>query len=260
MVSEARLPALTLQLYTEDLRDAERECTVLKEVVRGLLTLLEPALKTNHVSLLPLHDAPERRVSGSFWKAGPKASVAAQNKRRNLIQDIVTALIRGHIVVFHVDGDDQYLEDGTHAEVWRHLDRLHHDLKRIVYDKAYVRTPLSQEVVLSHVFLPVVPFYSIESWAYSNTELLRETLVNIKDLKFLADWSRDPGSREDVRYIKRDTLSIGDEMNEDLVRVRSGFPRELLLGLKKSYADTHRRFTDSPKLKAGLAEAASRPF
>ena len=259
-MSDARCPALTLQLYTEDRRDAERECITLRELVRGLLALLEPALKTNHLAFHPLHDSPERRVSGSIWKATTKAVTADQNKRRNLIQDIITALRRGHVVAFHVDGDAPYLKDGTHAEVWQHLERLQRDIARFVYDPKVGRDPLSRDVPLTHVFVPVVPFYSIESWAYANTTLLRELLVDPKDLRYLADWTDNPGLREDVVQIKTKSLSIEDQQNEELIKTSRGFPREDLVKLGKSYADTRKRFADSPKIKAGLADAAARPY
>lgn len=254
-------PALVIQLYTEDRRDAVRGCETLKEVVRGLLVCIRPDLKTNHVELKPVQEAPERRVSGSFWKVtpGPKAP-GAHDRRTVLIQDIVTALRRGRIVLFHVDGDDRWLKDGQHAEVWQHLERLRRDLARIVFDPKVGRSPLAPEVALEHVFMPVVPFYSMESWAYANTKLLREVLALPRDIEWLSRWEREPGSRDDVLKIKDETLSIRDEMNEELVKRSRGFPCAALAELDKSYAGTMRRLAGSPQIQQGLAEAAGRPY
>jgi len=257
--TQASGPALVLQLYTEDLRDAARGCVTLRELVRGLLGLLEPGFKTNHIAFLPLHDAPERRVSGSYWKTTTRAKPADQARRTRLIQDIVTALRRRHVVVFHVDGDDQYL-NAARAEVWKHLDRLRRDIERTVYEAKIGRDPLPPEVTLDHVFLPLVPFYSIESWAHANTTLLRGELTDPRDLEWLARWTEDPGAREDILRIKDETLSIRDRLNDELVRVSRGFPREDLVKLKKSYADTWKRIADSPEIKRGLAASANRPF
>ena len=172
-------PALVVQLYTEDKRDAERGCPVVREVVLGMLWQLRPDLKTNHVECKPVHTSPERRVSGSYWKVTPRAAdPGAQARRITLIQDIVTALRRGHVVVFHVDGDDRWLKDGQHASVWRHLERLQRDLERSVFEPRLGRSPLSRDVELRQVFIPAVPFYSMESWAYANVKLLREQVLH----------------------------------------------------------------------------------
>jgi hypothetical protein len=261
VVSQAQAsgPALALQLYTEDLRDAARGCVTLRELVRGLLGLVEPAFKSNHIEFLPLHDAPERRVSGSYWKATTKAKPADQARRTRLIQDIITALRRRHVVVFHVDGDDQY-SNAARAEVVKHLDRLRRDIERYVYEAKIGRDPLPRDVALEHVFLPLVPFYSIESWAYANTTLLREELTDPRDLEWLARWTADPGAREDILQIKDETLSIRDRLNEELVRVNRGFPRHDLVALGKSYADTQRRFAASLRIRQGLADSVARPY
>lgn len=259
-------PALVIQLYTEDSRDTTRGCATLQEVVLGLLVHIRPDLKTNHVAMRPVHEAPERRVSGAYWKAKPQVSgPGAQDRRTLLIQDIVTALRRGHIVIFHVDGDDRWLVDGQHAEVWRHLARLCSDLKRSVFDPSLGRSPLSKEVALEHVFIPAVPFYSMESWAYANTGLLRALLDGsdpnyASDLGFIEQWEADPGQRDDTLRIKDETLRVRDEMNEQLVKRSRGFPCAELVALGKSYAATRHRLAESPQIQRGLAEAAARPY
>lgn len=252
--------ALVFQLYTEDRADGVKGCPTLREVTLGVLVHLRPDLKTNHVELRPLHERPERRVSGSFWKSGPAAEVGAQSKRRMLIEDIVTALRRGHLVVFHVDGDDQWLVDGRHAEVWRHLERLQRDVETLARDATRGRSPLPAAVRLEHVFIPAVPFYSIESWAYANSAYLREILTTSSDLAFVARWEADPGRRDDVLKIKDETLSIRDSLNEELVKRSRGFPCAALAAVGKSYTATIRRFATSPRVMEGLAEAASRPW
>ena len=261
MRSGSAAPALVVQLYTEDKRDAGHECRTLKEVVLGMFLQLRPDLKTNHVECKPVHASPERRVSGSYWKVtGGAADPGAQARRITLIQDIVTALRRGHIVIFHVDGDEPWLKDGKHAAVWKHLERLQRDLERFVFEPSVGHAPLSREVELRHVFIPAVPFYSMESWAYANSKLLREILTEPGDLEFIERWEADPMRRDNEVQIKTTTLSIQDSLNEILVKRSRGFPAAALIELGMSYAATVKRLGESPVIAQGLASAAARPY
>lgn len=102
----AREPALRFALYSED--RGEQSPDTLEHLLRGMLRLIAPAAKTNHLKFEPLLP-PETKIHGNHWKTRDFAR-DAQRLRRKLIEAVATELALGRVVFFHVDADAVWAE------------------------------------------------------------------------------------------------------------------------------------------------------
>lgn len=248
-------PALRVVLYSEDRADADRDFSVLREVLLGMLQQVTPDVKTQHIKVEPVQPVRRDRVCGSFWKARTRAEPGAQELRRRLVRDVATALRLGAVVFFHVDADEVWARRGACATLQEHWPRFARDVQTVLRN---VGADVS-DVELQHVLIAAVPFWEIESWAFANTARLRQILADPRDLATLAVWEHDLGVLDETADIK-DALSIGDGRSADLVQRRHGFPAAALVALDKSYAAVVGRLRASPAVARGLAEASARPY
>lgn len=248
-------PALTFCLYSEDRSDANQGFRTIEAVLRGMLMLINPDTKSNHLRFEPTQTEPGRRICGSHWKVGGKAKTGGQHHRRLLIKDVATALARGRVVFFHVDGD-MIWSAKDNAEVWAHLDRLRTDLAgAAVQMKKGSRVDAAR---VAEAFIAAVPFYSIESWLYANIEHLRTLTVEPDERACIEGWASDLTQLDEVLKIKDVLPSIRDRHNAELGRTR--FPRRVLYDAGTSYASTVDRLRGSPVITDALMETAQRPY
>lgn len=252
----AREPALRFVLYSED-RD-ERALETLEHLLRGMLKLIVPAAKTNHLAFEPVLPT-DTKIHGNHWKT--RDSVRdAQRLRRKLIAAVATELLRGRVVFFHIDADAVWADvKREQCENKReHWPRFCRDVLTTCSHGKGTNVFASVEM-LEQVLILAMPAYEVESWAFANTTRLRELLRDERDLAALAGWENDLGGLDECEHTK-ELLSIGDAHNAELVQTRCGFPAEELARVPKSYAATVARLRGSPSVMRGLAEAAERPF
>lgn len=256
-------PALIFCLYSEDRSDANQGFSTIEAVLRSMLTLVNPGTKSNHLRFEPTQkesgeDSPKkskRRVCGSDWKVQPRARAGDQNRRRQLVQDVATALARGRVVFFHVDGDTTWSAKDT-AEVWTHLDRFRRDLAGAAVQMKK-GTPVDTARI-AEAFIAAVPFYSIESWLYANIEHLRMLTTDPAELARIADWASDLTQIDEVAQIKNELPNIRDRHNAQLCR--ASFPGRLLYDAGTSYASTVDRLRGSSLVNTALEVTAQRPY
>lgn len=243
MSRSAGAPALICALYSEDRSATSRQ--TLRAIARGMFLRIHPGAKTNHISFAEL----ARGVTGSSWKSYRSRQKGAQLRYRNLLKAVATALQRGQIVLFHVDGDARWSEQEG-AEVWRHLQRFRQDLENLGVTDEY-------RAVVADRFLAVIPFYSIESWTFANTALLRTKTSIPEELTLIERWAADLGALDEERQIKERLPSIRDRYNAELA---AGIPTENLEVLGASYAAALARLRESETIQHGLAETVLRPW
>ena len=241
--------ALVCGLYSEDRADAKRDFAALEQIVLGMLRLVEEHAKLKLVAF----QAVARGVSGSYWKTKKSKDIGARLKRTTLLQEIATELRRGRVLFFHVDGDCAW-KQSKRAPVWDELDRFRRDLLTV---SRQVPGSSIDESLLAHAFIAVVPFYSIESWAYASTEHLRTLTSDARELERIAGWAADLGTLDETPGIKDALPSIQDRYNHELAR---DIPAAALHALGKSYADTVERVRASELVRAGLAETVRRAW
>lgn len=241
-------PAVCFVLYSED--SAGDALEVLRHVLRGMLKLVCPDVKMNHVRFEPTLDV-EERVSGSLWKTRER-SREAQRLRRLLVGKVAVALARGKIVFFHVDADVPWKAGANACENLQvHWPRFCAD----VIAAGGQGMPMNPEERL----VLAMPFHEIESWAFANTIRLRTILTGSADLEALAGWEGALERFDEIADIK-DKLSIRDTHNRELVQTGFGFPVEALVAVQKSYAVTVARLGASTVVREGLREAAGRSY
>ena len=263
MQSKGLPPALVFCLYSEDRSDANQGFPTIEAVLRCMLTLVNPDTKSNHLRFEPTQKesgedfkkTSKRRVCGSDWKVQPRARAGDQNRRRQLIQDVTTALARDRVVFFHVDGDEIWSAQDT-AEVWTHLDRFRRDLAGAA-GQMKKGTPVDPARI-AEAFITAIPFYSIESWLYANIEHLRTLTTDPAELARIADWAADLAQLDEVAQIKNELPAIRDRHNAKLGR--TSFPSRLLYDARTSYASTVDRLRGSSLVTTALTETAQRPY
>lgn len=242
-------PALQFVLYSEDRADAGQDFAVLREVLLGMLRYVCPAVKTNHVRMLPIRPAGATRICGSFWKERDSARPGAQGHRRELIRAVATEIRLGRVVFFHIDADSVYAERDACAHACVHWPRFRGD----------VATVLGSVDGIDAMLILAMPYYEMESWAFANVTRLRRTLSSSEDLEQVARWAADLRELDEIKDIK-DILTIKDSDNLALFQAKHGFSAAALVSADKSYARTVERLKASKVVTEGLAASASRPF
>jgi hypothetical protein len=246
-------PAIEFVLYSEDRADADADFAALREVLLGMLGLVCPAVKTNHVRISPVQPVRKQRICGSYWKDRESAKAGAQQHRRELIRAVATELRLGRVVFFHVDADAVYRERERCAHLCEQWPRFRRDVGSVL------ARPGAAMFVIDEALILAMPFFEMESWAFANVDYLRGVLAQEHELAALSRWADALGELDEIADIK-DLLTLSQEDKQALVRGRHGFPAQRLADAGKSYARTVERLRGSPVVARGLAEAAARAY
>lgn len=247
-------------LYSEDRADAERDFSLLREVLFGMLKLVCPEVKTNHVQALPVRPVNKQRICGSFWKVGKSSRDAgAQQIRRELIRAVAAELSLGRVVFFHVDADAVYAARGRCENAGVHWPRFQQDVGRALLSGKAAVSGAAEDPRLAEALILAMPYFEMESWVFANVDCLRSILTREHDLAALSRWADDLAALDEIADIK-DVLALPQADKQTLVEGRRGFPGRALLAVDKSYARTVERLRGSPVVMRGLAAAAQRPY
>ena len=110
--------------------------------------------------------------------------------------------------------------------------------------------PTSEEVDEQMAKLIVLtPFYSIESWTYYNTAVLR-TLCEQHEQAKVDGWASNPSQIEEIERIG-EQLVDGKKHNQQLAEQQ--FPSNVAMQVRKSFADAVNRMRASTPLMAALS-------
>lgn len=252
--------AIEFVLYSEDRADAERDFALLREVLFGMLKLVDPDVKTNHVRAMPVQPVNKQRICGSFWKVGKSSRDAgAQQIRRELIRAVAAELSLGRVVFFHVDADAVYAARGRCENAGVHWPRFQQDVERALQFGKTAERGAAGAPRLAEGLILAMPFYEMESWAFANVDYLRGVLTREHELAALSRWADDLAALDEIADIK-DLLTLAPTDKQALVEGRKGFPGRALLAADKSYARTVERLQGSAVVVRGLAAAAQRPY
>lgn len=246
-------PAIEFVLYSEDRADADADFALLREVLLGMLRLVCPAVKTNHVRISPVQPVRKDRICGAYWKDRESARAGAQEHRRALIKAVATELRLGRVVFFHVDADAVYRDRERCAHMCEQWPRFRRDVGSVLARPGAATFEMDEALILA------MPFFEMESWAFANVDYLRGVLAREHELTTLSRWAEDLGELDEIEDIK-DLLTLSPGHKQALVQGRHGFPAQRLVDAGKSYARTVERLRDSPVVERGLAEAAARAY
>lgn len=237
-MSAAPSAPLVVTLYSEDRRAADRDFEPQREILLGMLGLVAP-FRDDAIETRPAQPIRAQRVCGSYWKKGKCANGPDKNKRRELIAHISDQLWKRRLVFFHIDADEIW-ERRRDAAFRQELEWFRRDIRQ--------RARLGEKSI-DDWFIPAIPYYSFEAWAYANTTLLLERLGGASDLERIDAWLEELGTLDEITKIK-DHLTITDSLSHELVRRERGFPCERLAAAGKSYADTVACLRRSPPIRA----------
>jgi len=252
---------MNITLYSEDRNDSENGLRSLKKVTNKILRTIHTDSKTNHIKMSPLDES--EGVNGSVWKCTNSAELGDQKRRKELINHIATELKLNKYVVFHVDGDTVWSQKNS-AEVFEKKELFLRAVKNALTTsyKPRVKTPLSgneADDTIKNLFF-LIPFYSIESWAYANKDKLRELLPKkdnmTSDEKHVVDSPIQ--DLDEIPQIK-DKTSIRDFKNFELFDDHR-FPWGELYDVQKSFYTVIEEMKTNQNLINDLQETADQPF
>ncbi|MCY1011916.1 hypothetical protein OV079_41515 [Nannocystis pusilla] len=234
-------------LLTEDTGDDAH--AVVKSLVEKMLFLVEPGLDSKR---LKYPRADERARKGMGFNCYKSRSPRDYAKKLLLAEAIVTHLLRseGSALVFvHVDGDRRWSErDPEHLceNVYRFDEEI----------LARVRAILDRHgrVDVIDRIIHVVPFWSVESWLFQNTEealrILAETRPRYDEaLARSEQWQRQPHLL-DEQVRPKDEVAFQAKYNRRLAETR--FPARRVNELGLSFAAVVMRL-EQPTLRRLLA-------
>jgi hypothetical protein len=218
----------SLLVLTEDQgNDAHATVT---EVVKRMLRLAVPGYQTHRLNFEPRDKEAQQAIRGARWKS---TDARDQQALTELFRTITTRLLRGDgFVFFHVDGDRPWSQRETSENVAKFTEIVR---ARVHQNMLYARrSPEEAERHLQRLFL-IAPFYSIEAWAYQNTEVavrLCNALHQGRDVERFEAWKLDRAALDEVVNPKKETcLRAG----HNLELVGAGYPADEVFNAERSY-------------------------
>lgn len=243
---------LSVLLLTEDAGDAAH--ATIAALVAKILRLIEPGFDA---SRLKFSRADERARMGLRFACYKSRSPRDHGKKLVLAQTIANHLLgsEGPAAVFvHVDGERRWSERDPELL----CDNVRGFLVEILRRVRAILDARGRGELIDHVAL-LVPFWSIESWLFHNTdEALRICAAGEQRYADAAEWFekwRAEPRRLDEHPNPKQTICFAGKYNQRLAE--SDFPARRLLELEQSFADTVDRIERS-SLRALIAATSPR--
>jgi hypothetical protein len=248
-------PALSILILTEDSSPSGHE--TLTKLARKLLQLVDRH-KSNRIHFEPAEPEARLAVRANLWRSWeaphPRNERSIRILRRTLATKILEEEIPGY-VLFHFDGDCPWSEhraatntakfesfrEGLRVQVEENLRRRNLPSDRAAVDDRLLR------------ICPVIPFYSIESWLYQNTQRARELCEQAcgKHLELIARWEADRSQLDEVIKPK-EQLCFGSRKNHELAETFTHQLADELYLLGQSFHAAVERLQACPGLQVAL--------
>lgn len=238
---------LSIAVLTED--SSSDAYDVLHCLLRAMLKLVAETAAVydkGPIALTPAAEAQRKAMRGNMWQA------KTSRTERILIQRYIEGqLVRkdtAGFVVVHLDGDRPYCKSKSGSESHNQA-RFEKDILSKVRESFKNQPDILAKIIL------LVPFYSIESWLFQNTEAAlalyeRHYRTHEKDIAQFKTWQQDPSLLDEVEKPK-ETVSIKAKHNLDLAQ--NAFPAGKLDAVEKSFHQSVNRLRSSFPLVAALA-------
>lgn len=220
-------------LLTEDTGDAAH--AVLVAIVQRILFLIEPSLD---VKRLAFSRADQRARAAMGFNCYKSRAPRDHAKKLLLAQAIVNHLLGadGPSAVFvHVDGDRKW-SDRDEPHSCENVRKFHDEILSRVRELLASRGKAAR---LDHVAL-LVPFWSIESWLFQNTDEALKICAESRPrydsaISHFERWHAEPHRLDEEAYPKR-TICFEAKYNQRLAENR--FPARRVRELGLSFADS----------------------
>jgi hypothetical protein len=245
-------PCLSLLVLTED-SGADGHATV-TALVKKMLGLLVQGYGAHRIEWVPRTEEARRAMSGTAWKSNERG------RRVDLHQIIAGKLLESNpsgFVLFHVDGDRTWTDRASSENVAK-LDQVTRTrVEQHVTAVLGKRDRLAEKDERMARLLPLIPFYSIESWVLQNgaegRRLCEESGCG-RHVETFATWEKDRTLLDDVQRPK-DATCLRDRHNAELAG--ADFPAQAVFDAGRSFAATVCRLLDCPALGEALGRTAA---
>jgi hypothetical protein len=248
--------AVRIVVLTEDTSKDAR--ATVEALVRKMLPLVVPNCRVyDRIAFLPTEPREHEAMHGGAWKGDKQRD---HDARVRLQRYIARRLCEPKtFVVFHVDGDTPW-ENRAQSENVRKFGAFVVRIaqaagagQRSVQKSRRSPTPdanAAPEIDLDR-FIPLVPFYTLESWLYQNLQCAIDICRREHDgrhVEALRAWERVRHELDEV--IKPDEHFCLTKMH-NLELASKGFPAQTVYDTKKSFFDS----VECMKARKGFVEA-----
>jgi hypothetical protein len=252
-------PALSVLVLTEDSSASAHDTLV--PLARKLLQFVDRHTRSNHVYFEPAEREAALAVRANLWRSWQAPHPTNERSIRILRRTLATRVLEDDVpgyVLFHFDGDCSWSDRGSSENARRleAFERFVEGLRSIIVEHvAKHRLPLDVAEVDRRLrrICAVVPFYSIESWLYQNTDRARALCQERcgRHVELIGQWQHDRALLDDVVKPKQQ-LCIGSNENPELAKTLTHRLADELYQLGQSFHATVERLQSCPGLREAL--------
>lgn len=245
-------PTLSILLLTEDSGDGGFE--TIEALVQEILRKVVPDARLDKVEMEPTEDGRAlRSMRGNYWM-GEDRSGEAEFYRRDLIRSIATKLGEGGFVVFHCDGDQPWKKRKKSEKSKKFGKLMEPGIRRLLHEGAKF-APRAIDTAMKRLLL-VIPYYSIESWLFQNTDEATRICHHHyagRDADKFAEWAAERARLDEVEKPK-EAVCLKNKHNHGLAT--ANFPFDVVYDVGKSLKQAVAEFERCDELHAALEATA----
>ena len=189
-----------------------------------------------------------RSMRGNRWM--DEKTSDSHYYRTTLIQSIATKLGEGGFIVFHCDGDTSWKKRKESTKRKKFDKLMEPGIRARLRDTAKL-APKNIEAAMKRVLI-MVPYYSIESWLYQNTdEAIRICHAQYAgaDVAQFEEWETNRKQLDETSKPK-DTVCLKDKHNHALAT--TNFPFDVVVSVGKSLKQAVAQFEECTDLQTAL--------
>lgn len=217
---------LAVLVLTED--TSANATSVIRTIVKKMFGLIAPGCQTNYVDLEPVYEPAAR---ANLWKSTDSKHYRV---RVGLFSRVASFLARDDMpcfVLVHFDADCVWDSAPNIENTHLFETRFRKSVRDIL---AFKRSDLDLNERMTRL-VPIVPYYSIESWLYQNTTvaaLACRLKGNEEHAQKAEHWGRNRHELDEIEKVKT-ALCIGSSHNSKLANDR--FPTDAVYAVQKSF-------------------------
>lgn len=225
---------ISILVLTEDSGD-DGDDTIATLVI-AMLRKINPQADMDAIEIEPTTQASARRsLRGNYWRTETQD---AEIYRVDLVRTIANKLAEGEtsFVVFHSDGDKPWKEGKRDVKPKEFEKLIELKIRQILTD--YYKNNQHQVDATMARLLLVVPFYSIESWLFQNTDEGKRLCLEKyggKDADKFEEWASNRKKLDEVQKPK-ETICFRDKYNATLAKQKFPFDEAHNVGKSLKHA------------------------
>jgi hypothetical protein len=237
--------------------DTDRDAhATLEALLRSMLKLLVPGARLDLVRFEPANEVSHRAVRATGWK-----NTKDRQSLVDLCRTIATDVARSNcLVAFHHDGDQPWAQQDRSENARKFREIIVFRVRQILLTESKIK--LSEEKIdrCLQRLVPIVPYYTTESWLYQNTrraiELCHEHYSGADEKKF-REWESDRSLLDEITQPWA-LVCLRKKYNRPLAE--EGFPAADVAAVGKSFAAALDAIRQHPDFLAVLQYLPPPPY